>query len=278
MTLQLSGLTEKISVKIVELIGDQHRHFCGRATEMMPLLINGKDETGDVVDVPRTPASLAYIIERRETAPQEVIKYWRDCHFSTGDAAATNVNGDVVSVWDSQLLRNLTSQSKLINGGLALSDEQWEVLKAQKEGTLYLTADEVAEANYNGYVLQEGVLTPQNKTVGKVWDHLTRGRDIQSYAQLTYEASLKRGRDIQRYTQLTDEALKSNVIFRLYFNRAIGNSVSLKFWTTSNIADNSHTDCLGNLDHYGYNLIGVASKARVTRARNEALEALVHQR
>lgn len=56
--------------------------------------------------------------------------------FFTGDLVATGTVGDVISVWDSPLLRSLTSESKLDEGALVLSLAQWDELKAQKEGSL----------------------------------------------------------------------------------------------------------------------------------------------
>ncbi len=64
MTLQLSGQTERAP--------ELHREFYGKLRIQMPLLVSGKDEKGNVVDVPRVPASFAYVLKRRMEAPENV--------------------------------------------------------------------------------------------------------------------------------------------------------------------------------------------------------------
>ena len=110
MTLQLSGQRERMV--------DPHREFYGQVVKQMPLLVSGRDEKSNIVDVPRIPASFGYVLERRETAPKDVRGEWQTNYIFTVDAVATSTLGDVVSTWDSSLLRSLTPQSKLANGAL----------------------------------------------------------------------------------------------------------------------------------------------------------------
>ena len=124
MTLQFSGQSERSP--------EPHREFYGRYVDQMPLLVSGRNEKGDVVDVPRDPASFAYTIERRETAPEDVREAWQNNYVFTGDAVSRGVDGNVVSIWDSAILRTVTPESTLVNGALKLSTGQWNEFRAQK--------------------------------------------------------------------------------------------------------------------------------------------------
>ena len=247
MTLQLSGQRERMV--------DPHREFYGQVVKQMPLLVSGRDEKSNIVDVPRIPASFGYVLERRETAPKDVRGEWQTNYIFTGDAVATSTLGDVVSTWDSSLLRSLTPQSKLANGALVLSTLQMDELKAQKEGMLYLSADEVGEGHEKGYRCIDRVWTPENKTVGKVWDHLSRGRNLHTYAQLV------------------NDTTHSDVVMRVYFDRLKKESPSLRSWVADRIDYDSSAYGVDFLYiDYG-RLVGVAPEAHV--ARQKLLEARV---
>lgn len=73
MALQLSGFTEELP--------RLYRELNGRVINQMPLLISGKDEKRNVVDIPRTPVSFGYVLERCENAPEEVLEEWRKNYF-----------------------------------------------------------------------------------------------------------------------------------------------------------------------------------------------------
>ena len=178
MTLQLSGQSEQ-----------QYRGFHGAVVDQMPLLLSGRNEQGEVVDVPRSPASFAFIIERRETAPEDVRREYTYHSFFTGDAVIRGVNGDLVSMLDSPILRTVTPESTLVDGALRLSTAQWKELQAQRDGTLYLSADEVEELHSRGYVKKDGVWTPENTSIARVWEHLSRARDLKGYVEMVADAT-----------------------------------------------------------------------------------------
>lgn len=247
MALQLSGLSERLP--------DLYRELNGRMVDTMPLLVSGKDEKGKVVDISRTPASFGYVLERRETAPEDVRGEWRKNYFFTGDLVATGVEGDVISAWDSPLLRSLTSESKLNNGALVLSPVQWEELKSQREGSLYLTAEEASQAHQKGYIQQGGEWIPANKPVAKVWEHLSRGRALQLYAQSVGDAT------------------GSESIMNVYFDASARASPTGRLWCVGDRFVVSSAG--GNLDLALDNgrLVGVAAEPHV--AREKMLEARV---
>ena len=248
MTLQLSGITEELP--------QLYRELNGRVIDIMPLLVSGKDKKGNMVDVPRTPVSFGYVLERRETAPEDVVrKEWQNNYVFTGDLVATGIEGDILSVWDSPLLRSLTSESKLNNGALILSSAQWDELKAQKEGTLYLTAEQAVQVNQQGFVKQEGIWTPHNKEVAKVWEHLGRGRDLVSYAQIVGDATSSRN------------------IMNIYLDASTRQLPTGRAWVADRVDGNSFAYG-GNVLNYGdARLVGVAPEAHV--AREKILEARV---
>ncbi|SRR3989344_205804 len=210
MTLQLSGHSERLPTLLQEQMGKEyamiksvlkkyyggavfraldepHREFCGGIEGNMPRLLRGEDIFGNVVDVPRVPASFAYVLERRMGAPDDVRPAWQTNYFFTGDGSTTGTGGDHLIVLDAQHFRELTAESELYQGALVLADGSWNELKSQKENVFHLTTEEVQEANGQGYVKKNGVWTPANRTVGKVLDILNKGQDLTSYLQLASE-------------------------------------------------------------------------------------------
>lgn len=248
MTLQLSGQSERLP--------EPHREFYGRVIDQMPLLVNGKDEKGQVVDVPRVPASFAYVLERRMGAPEDVRKTWQTNYFFTGDGSTAGAQGDHLIVLDAQLLRELTKKSELEQGALVLPDDTWDELKRQKEKVLHLSADEVQEAHTKGYVKKDGVWTPVNKTVAKVWDYLSRGRDLTSYVQLVSENSPQ-----------------SESLLKVYLNQTTKKGKpTMRSWVADRIGGKSDASGSSDLDGGG-RLVGVAPEAQV--AREKMLEVRV---
>ncbi|MDP3639770.1 MAG: hypothetical protein Q8R53_01030 [Nanoarchaeota archaeon] len=224
----------------------------------MPLLVSGKDEKGKVVDVPRDPASFAYVLERRMEAPKDVREAWQNNYFFTGDGSTAGTEGDHLIVLDAQPLHELTAESELYQGALVLPAGAWNELKGQKEKVFHLTAEEVQEANDKGYVKKDGVWTPANKTVARVWDTFSRGQDLTLYVQLVSESSPY-----------------SDSLLNVYFNPTTKEGKStMRSWVAGIIdydSDASGSNFLLDGD-YG-RLVGVAPEAHV--AREKALEARV---
>ena len=89
--------------------------FEGRITERMPQLIADG----------RVPASVSDIMERRLNSKNP---NWKSLYFDTGDMIAYHPDGKFKVVRDAQLLRELSSQSELVNGALRLADGVYESL------------------------------------------------------------------------------------------------------------------------------------------------------
>ena len=249
MTLQLSGQSERLP--------EPHREFYGKLIVQMPLLVSGKDEKGNVVDVPRDPASFAYVLKRRMEAPQDVRRAWQKNYIFTVDGSTAGTEGDHLIVFDAQALREVTPESELYQGALVLPAGAWQELKEQRDKTVYLTADEVQEAHGQGYVKKKGVWTPATKSVAKAWDALGRGRSLTSYVQLVSE----------HYPH-------SHSLLNVYFNQATKDGKStMRSWVAVSTDCNSDADGYYDLGDDYWRLVGVAPVAHV--AREKALEARV---
>ncbi|MEK6846260.1 MAG: hypothetical protein AABY26_05850, partial [Nanoarchaeota archaeon] len=159
-----------------------YRTFRGSPRSEMHYLISGEDKSGNAVDVPRVPISIAQAIGRQQiNFPEEVTLFWREVGFHTGDGVIYGQDGDVLIVLDAPPLRELTSKSELYHGALVLPDESWEELKMQKEKVLHLTKQEVSETEGRGYIKSSSGWIPANSKVEKVWDFLSRGNDNLKY-------------------------------------------------------------------------------------------------
>ncbi len=271
MTLIFSGQDEKL-----EFIGpkgeflnlDYYSAFIGQCKEQMPLLISGKDADGNVVDVPRIPVSCAHVIERRETAPADVIDEWRQNQIYTNDGIGYGIQGEVLIALDAQPLREINSQSIFNDGALVLSDEQWNDLKARND-VLSLTWDEVDEVNGQygtGYIKKSGVWVPANKTVAKVWDYLGRGRDLKEYAQLVDEHC--------NYYPTGDKD-----VMRLLFNQSYRSDDDqeeifpiMRCWYAGEIRGGSVTSENTNLNDFGIALL-IGTAPNLTFTSEKTLEA-----
>ena len=254
MTLQLNGLMERV---------EPYALFEGRVVDLMPRLISGRNEKGEVVDVPRTPISYADIIDRRETAPEDVREAWQNEYVFTGDADLCDDKGANLIALDAQLLRELNGKSQLYQRAAVLSQSCWNELAAKRD-VLILSPEEVEEADGKGYVKKEGVWVPANPIVGKVWE----GTD-------TFPG-LARGRNLTSYIQLVEENSPHNSesLLNVYFNhtRQEG-SVSGRSLVAVSIDDSSSAGGRGNLDFDSGRLFGVAPEAHV--AREKMLDARV---
>ena len=252
MTLQLTGLSEGFPA---------YREFYGEPIVQMPLLVSGKDEQGNVVDIAREPASFAYVIERRMKAPLDVRKAWQENDFYTGDGSTSGTKGDHLIVLDAQALREMNPKREIYQWELILPTDAWQELKSEitKDNSkgVYLNAEEVQEAKNKGYVRQNGVWTPANKSVAKVWDVLGRGRDLTSYVQL-----------------VSEDSPNSNSLLRVYFNKTTKNSnPTMLSWVAGKTDNYSCADGVSLPYYGGGRLVGVAPEAHV--AREKALEARV---
>ncbi|MBI2662175.1 hypothetical protein HYX11_01820 [Candidatus Woesearchaeota archaeon] len=253
---QLSGISERVA--------EPYRSYYGKPHVKMPILISGKDKKGNVVDLPREPVSFANVIERRLKAPKDVIEQWRMHNFFTGDGSIEGTEGDHLIVLDAQILRELTEKSRLFQGAYLLPNEAWQELKGQKENVLYLTAEEKWELYndryYLGYVRNRGVWIPASRTVGKVWDTLSRGRNLSSYLQLVSE-----------YFSQSDNLLR----IQLNTNRGQTNQPIMQSLVAEKIDYGSYAYCYNNFDSENILLVGLLRRMKSDVTYEKGLEERV---
>ncbi len=106
--------------------------------------------------------------------------------------------------------------------------------------------------------MKNEVWTPANRTVAKVWDALSRGRDLTSYIQLVSESSPHSGSQLNVYLNQTTKDGKP----------------TMRSWVAGSFNLDSYA--LGDDDlflHYDERLVGVAPEAHVVREK--VLEARV---
>ena len=102
-----------------------YREFYGRNIEQMPKLIADG----------RVPINVSQLMKRRldvRNSDDEVKSSYLDNYFDTGDAVVYHPDGRVKIVLDSQTLREITSQSELINGALVLTEEAYNTLQGEE--------------------------------------------------------------------------------------------------------------------------------------------------
>ncbi len=94
-----------------------------RITEQMPLL----RKEG------RVPMSVYGLGKRRvevfRSSNERLKANWIDNYFYTGDGCARNTNNNIKVVYDAQELRDLTLQTKLLNGAIPLDDSHYGKLE-----------------------------------------------------------------------------------------------------------------------------------------------------
>ena len=250
MTLQLNGQSERVA--------EPYTPFEGRVVDTMPRLVSGKNEQGEVVDVLRDPASFAYVLERRMEAPRDVREVWQNNYVFTGDAVSRGIDGSLVSTWDSPILRTVTPESRLTNGALNLSTAQWNELRTQQEGVLYLSAEQVAEVHGKGYVKKDGVWTPETTSVAKVWEHLSRGRDLKGYVEM-----------------VADAMPGSERVMGVYLDQTKLSSPNLRSWVAGSADCSSIAGGSGSLGNSDGRLVGVAPELSARKVTNEVTGAHV---
>lgn len=229
-----------------------YRVFYRHPIVQMPLLVSGKDLDGTIVDVARTPASVACILEQRMTAPIKYRKRWQNNSFITGDCIVTGGrNRNQLIVLDAPRLRGLNPESNFYDENnyltaLALSQDEWNELRAQKEN-VFLNSREIEEVHGRGYVQKRGVWTPEIKTVAKVWEALSRGRDLTSYIEMVSEV----------YHQFYPKATQ---LLRIYLPimPQQGEGPTMRPWNIAEFKHNSHIGDLLSPIESGHNLVGIA--------------------
>ncbi len=136
-----------------------YKEFLGGNAEQMQLLLSGKDNNGIVVDVPRVPISVFGVMEQRIVVFEflklasnrgwrayrrlgshyevvqnftEIMENWFDKRIDTCDGVVRHSDGRLKVVLDAQYLRQLTHDTKLVDGAVPLSDDVYRGLSGEE--------------------------------------------------------------------------------------------------------------------------------------------------
>jgi len=102
-----------------------YREFYDRNVGQMPKLIADG----------RVPMNVAQLMQRRldvRNSDADVKGSYLDNYFDTGDAVAYHPDGRIKIVLDSQTLRGINPESKLINGALVLTEDDYNALQGEE--------------------------------------------------------------------------------------------------------------------------------------------------
>src|SRR3989338_1875831 len=283
--LQLNGESEQVANLYV--------HFTGFFPEIMQRLVTGeiysqKHFKRIQVDEQRTPASILDIIERRESAPEDVRATWQNYEFYTSDAICYSPKCEALFILDAPQLRQVTTENTqdLSQSPMALTLDDWNALKAQTEKVLYLTAEEMSavkisselfSSDRSGFDLKKEYCdteqkyktswVPINAHYGKVIEFLTRGYNYQNYLENVSKGGLK----LSLHNSPVFSNFKPNLLIPLSITN-ISQGCTIYGTTNSCFPFSDGTYDMGSK----VNLIGISPKVAITKedARiRKALEA-----
>ncbi|OIO42105.1 hypothetical protein AUJ62_01245 [Candidatus Pacearchaeota archaeon CG1_02_32_21] len=155
---------------------EAYREFYGRNVEQMPKLIAEG----------RVPMSVAGLMQRRldvRNSDADIKGSYIDNYFDTSDAVVYHPDGRVKIVLDSQTLRDITPQSKLINGALVLTEDAYNALQGEefKKGKLGKTKSPLSRKDVKAHPVWK-VLAREQALLDDYVDYIfTEGKQRFSY-------------------------------------------------------------------------------------------------
>ena len=223
MTFQFTGKDEPEGL---------YHEFFGRPKKEMPRLIaEGYN-----------PISVAGLIDRRKSAPADVVNAWRCNYVFTSDAIAYDEKNNAKIVLDAKLLRDINPHTKFNNRARVLSATQWENLRGDE--VLYLSADKVEQADKNGFVKRNGFWQPENNVVGDIWEGTDKF------------PGLARRKNLDDYIDLVSKASNGDTFLRLWFDDNKRTSPTMLSLVVFSIYLNSRVIGYGNLDNKYARFVG----------------------
>lgn len=201
---------------------EKFREFYGRNVDQMPLLIAEG----------RTPLSFAGVMERRLIAKSSK-DAWLNNYLFTGDGIVYGTDGSIVIAYDAKALKNLNSQSRLVNGALDLSGVDLKSI----EGTRF------TKSQLSKMVLGQDLTEKQART-HPIWLALARGdRELaKDYSGMVSESN--GGRNMGVYLGSKQEV------------------PTMRAWFAGRMLSWSHAGGYDDLDNDNGRLVGVASETQ----------------
>ena len=213
----------------------KYREFYGRNIDQMPLLVADR----------RTPLSVEGLIDLRFEAlaledgvDDEFKAAYVNNYFDTGDAVLYHPDGRIKIVYDSQALREMNSDSKLVDGALVLGNDAYDV-----EGWEFKPSELANMANGRALTLQEARTHP-------LWQVLARGKQdkLDNYTGRIFKAAKERFGYDQN--------------MGIYLGSATKEKVTVRSWYVIRLDDRSSADGGDNLDSSCGRLVGVATESQ----------------
>ena len=168
------------------------RSFSGKAIDQMPLLLSGKDEQGEVVDVVRKPITVKQVLyDRVHGTHKNDRTLLRENNICTGVAAIVNPNGSgeaIIGLYADPIVQELVhslNPESLKAGSLPVNTDQYQ---AVKKGAFVLSPDVANALRSNPY--------SEQKTREGFWDYVAEGdaslvRDNLTLVQAVVGGSMK---------------------------------------------------------------------------------------
>jgi len=207
---------------------EAYQEFYGRNVEQMPKLIADG----------RVPMNVAQLMQKRLDVrnPDEKVKtsYMDNC-FDTGDAVVYHPGGRVKIVLDSQVLREMNSDSKRNDGALIITPEQYDAMPGEefKEGKL-------GKLN--------GGLSIKDVKAHPVWRVLAREQELlNDYVDFVFAEGKQR--------------FGYDTAMRVYLNQAQGQKPEMRAWFVGGLGGGSGAGGWGDLGDGGGRFAGVAPEA-----------------
>lgn len=137
-------------------IREKYKEFYGKNPEQMELLIKDK----------RIPLTFKQIVERRLNSTED----WRTNYFDTCDALV-QFNGKIKIIKNCEILKEMNSKTKLTDGGIKITKEQYKKLKGKEF--------EISKLNFNNSLTKEEVKNHP------IWKELL-GKYLGTYIELVF--------------------------------------------------------------------------------------------
>jgi len=166
--------------------------FNGKFSEIIPRMLTGKNEAGEIVDVMRTPISLKQLIfERLHNEYQLDRNNLRSKNLSVGDIMISSDEGGVIGLYSNPVVRELVNSitpAKEIKHSLNLFSVNSEQYEAVKKGGFFIDQEFLLKLAYT----REGIWelgARYRKVKDQFWEFVTEGDKglLEDYINLLQE-------------------------------------------------------------------------------------------
>ena len=148
------------------------KSFYGRNIDQIPLLLSGKNEAGETVDIKRVVITPKQVLSDRINGTNEIdMKLLRDNYVDTGAAVIVDPNGSgeaIIGLYSNpavkELVHSLDSKTNLVKGSLQISNDQYQAIR---KDAYVISADAANSLRNDGY--------NENKVREGFWEYIAEG-------------------------------------------------------------------------------------------------------